>query len=82
MTTVMLVIVPKNSGAGYAGRPLKNLTKGVLEVKNGEDLPIDPTIFTTATVGMEVIVDGISYIIRKVSAIMPSMGKIVLEPQD
>ena len=46
MTTVMLIVVPKGAGSGFAGRPLKNLTSGTLALKDGSEIPVDNDIFT------------------------------------
>ncbi len=82
MTTVMLIVVPKGAGSGFAGRPLKNLTSGTLALKDGSEIPVDNDIFTKVAVGAEAVVDGKTYTVHKVSVIMPGMGKIVLESQE
>lgn len=80
MTTLMLVIIPKGSGAGFAGRPLKNLIGGTLQVKDGEALPVDKTIFDNLSVDDFVIVDNKEYKVLKVSMTTPQLGRVVLEP--
>lgn len=82
MVTVMLVSIPKGSGAGFAGRPLKNLTSGALEMTDGTTIPVDKDIFTTLEVGSQFTLDGVVYEVKKVSTIMPTMGKVIVEPQE
>lgn len=79
MTTLMLIVVPKDAGPGYAGRPLKNQVGGVVTLSDGTELTVDKDVFNKIPVGETMVVDGVSYKINKVSMIMPTMGKVVLE---
>ncbi|MGL5042807.1 MAG: hypothetical protein ACRC6X_06915 [Culicoidibacterales bacterium] len=82
MTTVMLVVIPRGAGAGFAGRPLKNIMSGNLLLADGTEIPVNNDIFTAVEIGQVAVIDGKSYIINKISVITQGMGKIVLEPQE
>ena len=80
MVTVMLVVIPKGAGAAFAGRPLKNVTSGSFETTDGRSIPVDKDVFTALKVEDEIIVDKVTYRITKISTILPTMGKFVIEP--